>query len=121
MFGGFEGPTDFNDTWVYDPTTNRWRNLRPSGLAPSARAGASLAYDSSTDQVIMSGGSTNDGSPFNDTWAYDPAANRWIELLPSGIAPSGPMVYDAPSGKVLLFGEGATNSTTVTDTWAYTP
>ena len=69
----------------------------------------------------MSGGATNDGSYFNDTWAYDPAADGWIELLPSGIAPSGPMVYDTPSGKLLMFGEGAANGATITDTRAYLP
>ena len=47
-----------------------------------------MAYDSSSHRVIMFGGSVADGSKyFNDTWAYDPAANTWTELKPSGALP----------------------------------
>ena len=46
---------------------------------------------------------------FNDTWAYDPAANTWTNLNPAGdravrSARLQAMVYDPATGKVILFG-----------------
>jgi N-acetylneuraminic acid mutarotase len=84
-----------------------------------------MVYDSADGRVIVFGGwdSTTD---FNDTWAYDPAANTWTDLNPGGAKPpvrhESAMAYDADAGKVILFG-GMTASTAqeLADTWAYDP
>jgi N-acetylneuraminic acid mutarotase len=69
-------------------------------------------------------------------WAYDPAANSWTELKPSGDVPVGRsfscFVYNHAVGKAILFGgaNGSTahdattvlgGSTALNDTWAYDP
>ena len=88
MFGGWRCPPALNDTWAYDPVANTWTNLDPSGTLPEARYGRRMAYDSSSRRVIMFGGSVADGSKFfDDTWAYDPAANTWTELSPGERCP----------------------------------
>ena len=124
MFGGFLSSAAANDTWAYDPATNTWAELSPSGTLPLARGGHSIAYEPSTHRLILFGGSNGSSTRFNDTWAYDPAANTWTELKPSVPLPdartSQSMVYDPVTGQVIMFG-GDTDENAQGDTWAYTP
>ncbi len=96
LFGGFDANLFRNDTWAYDSATNEWKDLVPSGTVPSARGGHSMAYDPVTRRIILFGGRyAQVGGPepipeemlLNDTWAYDPIANSWTELTPSGTLP----------------------------------
>ena len=71
---------------------------------------------------------TPDGirEPSGDTWAYDPSANTWTELGPSG-PPSAraatAMAYDPATRRVIMFGGVAKGRwlTQFDDTWAYDP
>ena len=65
-----------NDTWSW--SNNRWNPLSPNPK-PSARSVASMAYDASSGQLILFGGSTISGS-LNDTWTWDSSQNKWIQL-----------------------------------------
>ncbi len=105
MFGGFD---DFgvrlNDTWAYDPVANTWTDLSPQGTLPPARSAQAMAYDPSSGRVIMFGGLSGSPNPssslegLDDTWAYDPVANTWTNLSPSGPRPPASwwqsMVFD---------------------------
>jgi hypothetical protein len=127
MFGGMGDTGVLNDIWAYDPAANTWIDLDPSGTLPEARYGSGMAYDSSSQRVVMFGGSVADGSRyFNDTWVYDPVANTWTELRPSGVLPGArfaPALVCAPStGQVLMFGGVAAGvKTSLNDIWAFTP
>ena len=83
-----------------------WTNLNPAGDVPAARAGHSMVYDGKSGKVILFGGW--DKTDFDDTWAYDPAANTWTKLKPAGNLPPArhdlAMAYEAGIGKVILFG-----------------
>jgi N-acetylneuraminic acid mutarotase len=126
MFGGNAGTASLNDTWAYDPTTNAWTELEPSGTVPSARSGHSMAHDSVTHRLIMFGGHglSGAGTDLGDTWAYDPTANAWTELKPSGTLPytreAQSMASDPTSGRLIMFG-GRGGGTSSNDTWAYDP
>ena len=128
LFGGVGNNGYLNDTWAYDPTANTWTNLNPSGDLPPARNGHSMVYDSATGKVILFGGFGID--IHNDTWAYDPTANTWTNLKPTGELPSGrhfsSAVYDSGTGQVILFGGSGFDSSGASpvyfnDTWAYDP
>ena len=123
VFGGSNLKSVLNDTWAYDPAANAWRDLSPSGTPPPARSGQSMVCDSGTGQVIMFGGSDDNGF-FNDTWAYDPSKNTWTNLSPSGPLPpprsAQSMVYDSTSGHVIMFG-GTNDQGDLNDIWAYDP
>jgi N-acetylneuraminic acid mutarotase len=128
MFGGYagkDGGAALNDTWAYDPAANTWMELRPSGALPSARAACSMAYDPATRRLIMFGGRDDTGTRLNDTWAYDPAANSWSELRPSGTLPLGRaghvMAYDPSGGRLIVFGGRSSETDLLSDTWAYDP
>jgi N-acetylneuraminic acid mutarotase len=75
--------------------------------------------------VIVFGGVLSGSTSFlNDTWAYDPSANTWTELTPSGTLPSRrhdqAMVYDPSGNRMIMFG-GFASSSRLNDTWVYTP
>jgi N-acetylneuraminic acid mutarotase len=121
LFGGVGESGRFADTWAFTPGSGTWTALEPAGSVPSARSGHAVAYDSVAGAVILFGG-YDGGGLLNDTWAYDPTANTWSELSPSGDVPSARgnhrMVFDAGAGRVLLFG-GFDGNTELDDTWAY--
>jgi N-acetylneuraminic acid mutarotase len=131
LFGGADDNfNNLGDTWAYDPTANAWTALTPGGGPISGRAFQSTVYDSAHGKVILFGGGTFDVSTwsitdFGDTWAYDPTANTWTNLHPSGDAPSARdshgMVYNSATGKVILFGGEDTDLNDLNDTWSYDP
>ena len=104
------------------PETGSWVRLNPAGTPPAARWGHSMVYDTAAGKAILFGGMDSGGQFLNDTWAYDPAANAWARLLPSGASPAGrwghSMVYDSTRGEVILFG-GHNYSGMLGDAWAY--
>jgi N-acetylneuraminic acid mutarotase len=121
LFGGFDGSTQYNDTWAYDPAANSWADLKPTGSMPAGRDSQAMAYDSD-DKVMVLFGGWSTTTQFNDTWAYDPAKNSWTTLDPAGVSPTAralpQMVYDPAIKKLVLFG-GGTSSTTFNDTWLF--
>ncbi|MBN1322112.1 MAG: TIR domain-containing protein [Thermoleophilia bacterium] len=137
VFGGSDrtvqiGPEEWqdhptSDTWAFDPATGTWTDLEPTGTSPPARLEGALAYDPAGRRLILFGGVTAGRDPgpykYGDTWAYDPLANIWTELKPSGAVPSArssKMVYDPASGRMIMFGS-AGETDALNDTWAYDP
>jgi N-acetylneuraminic acid mutarotase len=122
LFGGFDGTNHIGETWTYgyDIATNNfiWTNVTPS-VSPSPRNAPSMAFDSSSGQVVLFGGySTLD---LNDTWLYDSKANTWTEVSPltsPQARDSSSMTFDPCRGQIVLFG-GYSNGSNLNDTWAF--
>jgi Galactose oxidase, central domain len=119
LFGGFNGndpDPEFNDTWTWNGST--WTQLNPT-TSPSARYGASMAYDPSTGQMVLFGGIDNVGDSGDDTWTWN--GTTWTQLNPA-TSPAGryyaSMAYDADSSQLVLFG-GTTRSGPFSDTWTW--
>src|SRR4029079_4071323 len=72
LFGGNNGTSNLNDTWIWDGAT--WTQQSPT-TSPSPRTGAVMAYDEATRQLVLFGGSGN-----TDTWAWD--GTNWNQLSP---------------------------------------
>ncbi len=93
-----------------------WTQLSP-GTSPPARAGASIAFDPATGQLILFGG--EDGSIFlNDTWTW--SGSTWTKLSPSTSPPAreyASIAFDPATGQLLLF--GGNYSDYLGDTWAW--
>jgi N-acetylneuraminic acid mutarotase len=130
MFGGRVGDMEFlNDMWAFDGAANTWTKLSPAGDQPAVRGNASMAYDPAARRMILFGGQ-NLETEFGDTWAYDPAANKWTELHPSGVVPtprSGQdLVCDSSRVVLIMFG-GSYDPVTglgldyFNETWTYDP
>jgi N-acetylneuraminic acid mutarotase len=128
LFGSYDGRSRLGDTWIYDPASRRWTNSRPSGPVPPARAYAAMAYDQANGKVILFGGFAGPQGLLADTWAYDPAANRWSMLATGHDGPSrrdfSSMAYDHAANTIVLFGgqtgsNGNIDATDLNDTWMF--
>ncbi len=121
LFGGSNGSTTDSDTWLYSEASDTWTLQAPS-TAPSARTGASMAYDSATGQIVLFGGMS--GSTYDsDTWLYNPATDTWTAESPSthpSARAGAALGYGTAAGRVVLFG-GASGSGYDADTWLYDP
>ncbi len=123
MFGGVDNEEGIrDDTWAYDPAARTWTRLDPSGDVQSAHMGHAMVYDKQAERTIVFGGQDADNYLWDETWAYDSAANTWTNLAPAS-APSARrghcMTYDDQTGDVLLFGGEDATSRFLNDLWAY--
>jgi len=122
LFGGWDG-VDFNDTWAYDVATGVWTELDPAGPVPPARHDHVMVYDDAAGKILLFGGiEKSTYAELDDTWAYDPTANTWTNLEPTGALPKSrclhAMAYDPAAQKVILFG-GSRRGGCLEDMWAY--
>lgn len=63
-----------NETWTWDGSD--WTEQHPAS-SPSPRILSSLAYDSTTRQLLLFGG-FSDGSPYSDTWDW--TGTNWVKM-----------------------------------------
>ena len=99
-------------------TGSLWTQLSPA-TSPSARSGASIAYDPATGQTVLFGGNAN-GTAQADTWSW--SGTTWTALTPATSPPArynAALAYDGSTDQLLLFG-GYNGSTYLSDTWAWT-
>jgi len=102
MFGGDNGTTYLNDTWVFDGFT--WTQVA-TDTPPPPRAAAQMAYDSVTHKVVLFGGF--DGRNYlGETWLWDGRRSQWrrVRTAHSPTPVTGPMLFSDPNGRVDLFG-----------------
>jgi hypothetical protein len=128
LFGGAPsaGGAPLGDTWLWDGSS--WSELTfPAGARPPARQSASMAWDNTSNDVVLFGGRDGSAPPTNlsDTWVFDPTTMSWSQPTPcttAGCSPSGrrqaAMASDIVDFGVMLF--GGTNSTGgLDDTWVW--
>jgi len=106
-------------TWAYDPTANRWTEMKPAS-SPTDRSAADMAYDAESDRVIMYGGAGTSKIGMDETWAYDFNTNTWAEMAkgPSDYL-GGQIAYDTESDRIILFAGYNMAGFMYDNTWAY--
>jgi len=123
LFGGRicpEYPTCifYNDTWVYNPVTERWFNMNPS-ISPPGIQQHTMVYDSDNKVVVLFGGGGENGL-LNNTWIYDVGTNTWTEIQSTNAPPKRAlhaMSYDSLNKRSIIF-SGTNGDNYYTDTWA---
>jgi Putative Ig domain/Galactose oxidase, central domain len=107
LFGGNANGASLSDTWTWGYPEGfvpaAWTQLDPA-MSPSARFGASMAYDEATGQLVLFGGQGSGGSNLGDTWTWN--GSTWTEQDPATSPPaqgSAPMAYDPDTGQLILF------------------
>ena len=95
VFGG-QAAGFYSDVWAYDIATNQWARLADNGAGPSRRYGHSGVLDSARNRIVISHGFTDRGR-FDDTWAFDLASNRWLDISPSSGRPLRRCLHHAGS------------------------
>lgn len=104
LFGTAEDTTTFlNDMWAWDG--NAWHQIHTT--MPSARAEASMAYDSDRQRIVLFGGYRNENGErirLGDTWEWD--GHRWEQKSSEGPAArnGAAMAYDRDRKRMVLFG-----------------
>jgi hypothetical protein len=140
LFGGSYNylQKEYNDqaqTWTWNGST--WTELLPA-TSPGARQDAQLAYDPTTEQLLLFGGNIEAsgdllGDPVStgDTWNWN--GTTWTKLspvtnpLPRG---GGALTFDTATGQMVLFGGGqiqdqrylngiGSTTTILADTWTW--
>ena len=109
IFGGASDPLGisvYGDFWEYFISNNSWIKLTPNSL-PSARYFHSGIYVSSSNSLLIFGGSTGSGNTvLNDLWEYSISNNTWTQLTPPNPIPSvrysHSAIYIPPSFKIHL-------------------
>jgi len=79
--------------------------LGDPGSGPAARAGAAMAYDPTTGDVVLFGGDGASGQPLGDTWLWD--GSSWSQATPADSPPArygAQMAWDPQSQRVILLG-----------------
>lgn len=130
MYGGGDCfSTVFGDFWILsnaDGTggTPTWTQLTPTGVPPTPRAYHTSVYDSSTNSMIVFGGSGFGSILFNDVWVLSHANGNggtpaWTQLTPSGAPPAArtqhSAVYNPVQNTMTIF--AGSNSVLLNDTW----
>ncbi len=106
-----------------------WTRALPDGAPPSARAGHTAVYDSTSDRMIVFGG-RSDAGVLNDVWVLSKAVGfnypAWSKLTPAGTPPpartNASAVYDPASNRMTVFGgeNGAVPAASLADAWVLT-
>eukprot|EP00438_Fugacium_kawagutii_P003423 Skav211337 [mRNA] locus=scaffold3120:267094:267957:+ [translate_table: standard] len=117
-FKGFAQPEVRNDLWSYDPKANQWIEIKPEGPIPERRCLHSAVC--SEGKMFIFGGSDDADRWRNDLWAFDLAANQWIEIKPNGPIPGVRAGHSAVSiGDCMFVFGGYDGSVRRNDLWAY--
>ncbi|MBX3323436.1 MAG: hypothetical protein KF757_10630 [Phycisphaeraceae bacterium] len=82
LYGGTEfvpsGIQVREDTWIFDPFARTWERVIQYS-APGHRTFASIAYDPTTQRVLMYGGESHDFN-MRDIWEWDGVARTWTRI-----------------------------------------
>jgi hypothetical protein len=112
LFGTDQDTMTFlDDMWAWDGKS--WHQIDTS--TPSARAEASMVYDSDRRRVVVFGGHRTENGErirLGDTWEWD--GQRWEQKSSDGPTPrnGAAMAYDAARKRTVLFGgSGASDET----------
>jgi hypothetical protein len=125
LFGGRDS-IPRNDTWELSFSGSvTWRQLTPSGPAPSPRIDHATIYDPIRHRLILFGGTDASGNPMNDVWALSLSGSpAWTQLVPTGSAPAprgaATAVYDATRDRLVLFGGYDKLLNALSDVWSLT-
>ena len=118
MFGGFDGTSYLNDTWIFNGTD--WVQLSPAN-APPVRSATAISFDRVTNTLVLFGG-FNGTQYLGDTWLWDGAVQNWTEAHPTTLptAVTLPMMYTDPiSGHTGMVG-GFDGNLFHNETWQWT-
>lgn len=113
------GDVYYAETWAWYPATATWSQLADG----PTRFFHSAAWDPVDGVMLVFGGQdTDQGSPYNDLWAYSYMSNTWTMLRPQGGGPSARIdhtaVWDTENGQMIVFG-GFASGNPLSDVWTY--
>jgi hypothetical protein len=110
-----------NDTWTYlnGVWTNETANVTG---APAGLVGAAMAFDPSSDKIVLFGGWNH--TAFSENYTYTYHGGAWTNITASaGTPPSGrifpTLTTDSTDGQLVLFGGRGSSGSWLHDTWTF--
>ncbi|CAD6570059.1 MAG: hypothetical protein CYPHOPRED_003727 [Cyphobasidiales sp. Tagirdzhanova-0007] len=108
VFGGGDGPSYFNDTYLLDLARHEWSKPAVSGHVPSPRRAHTAVWYEAKKWVVLFGGG-NGSRALNDTLVLDCAdweKLNWVKLDTKGAKPRlrGYHTMNLVGDKVVVFG-----------------
>ncbi len=98
-------------------TTPAWQQVTPA-TNPPALVAPSMAYDTATHQLVLTGEVPTDTT--NETWVW--SGSNWNKLSPAASPPArsgAAMAYDPNTGQLVLFGGLGSGNAPLSDTWTW--
>ncbi|OGS22518.1 MAG: hypothetical protein A2314_08460 [Elusimicrobia bacterium RIFOXYB2_FULL_50_12] len=124
LFGGHDGTTVLNDTWIFDSADNSWHELTTLSTAPCARALFAMERAQGANAVVLFGGNDNT-APLSDTWVFninnsDIYQSSWTLCHPAThpSARDKTCMASNSNGNVYLFG-GHNGTNLLNEIWSY--
>ncbi len=121
MFGGHDGKTMMNDTWIMDyyNSSRTWHRESPK-TSPPGRFRHKMVYDASRKRVVMFGGASWRSAFFNDAWEWD--GENWTKINPP--SPPSPrfsfsMAYNRNTKRNVVFGGYFGYNLVSNETWEH--
>jgi len=121
VFGGWDGQSYANTTFIYDPQTNRWTSGAPLPIGRGFAGAAAL-----NDAVYVVGGYANNHE-FDRCDRYLPKEDRWETCAPMSVARGGLSLVPS-GGRLYAIGGGWTGYLTFNerydpsaDAWSVVP
>jgi hypothetical protein len=118
IFGGYVNGSKANDLWVYDFEKKTWEELDKGDFnmteikqseshnieRPKPRVGSAIIFFQNS--IYLFGGHDEDNEKLDDFWKYDLATNKWSEINPEGLKPTGRNGHTMViiNNKIVLFG-----------------
>ncbi len=114
IFGGSDGVTGLDDTWVW--TGNSWQERLPV-TRPPGRSSAAMAFDQNLGGIVLHGG--HDGtSPVSDTWLWNGTNWSDVSSSPALASYAAGMAFDPLRNVLVLYG-GTTATGRSPATWEF--
>jgi hypothetical protein len=126
---GTLAPTVLGDTWIW--TSNGWSAVTatPGESDPTARTGASMAYDPASNTVVLFGGqSTPEGArgagspaarPLSDIWTWNGSSWRKVNSRSGPPARSAAVIASDPAAGGVILAGGSGGAAGLGDTWLW--
>ena len=94
LFGGFDGSSYLNDTWIFNGAD--WVQLNPTN-APPVRSASAISFDRVSGTMVLFGG-FNGTQYLGDTWLWSGATKTWTQANPATLPMpvTLPMMYTDP-------------------------
>jgi hypothetical protein len=131
LFSGWQPAAGFYipEQWEWDGPTASWSQIdATSATVPSARYGATMAWDPDRQRMVLFGGFDETTGRRNDLWEWDGTTKTWTDRTPTGTKPtprwSHTMAYDPVRKKMVVYsgntGTGtASSGSFVDETWEW--
>lgn len=120
VYGGATAEDTLTDTWVLDVTSDTWS--RVSENTPALRVGATMAYGSARDELILVGANKTTGTAETYRWS----GSAWTKLSPAthpACVAQGALVDQRHTGRLVQVGgvcfSGETIVSRTNETWTW--